>query len=116
MRSGNAWRATTASPRVPSGRYAPRLERQSVHLTTHAHQHRQRQDEVDARRPGRNLARRSLLIVGRRYDAENFLLVRPDENPTIEQHDGAEPCADADRTHSRLQRERLENAAQVALS
>src|SRR5262249_49618957 len=73
-----------------------KTERHAVSGRGHAEQQRDREHEVDARRGAGNLARFRLLFVGRGHDAEDFLLVRPDEDPHIESHDRPEPCADAD--------------------
>ena len=43
-------------------------------------------------------ARLGFLFIGGRHDAEDLLLVRPDQHPDVEQHDGAEPSADADES------------------
>src|SRR6266481_9073664 len=94
-------RATGVSNRATLADY---LERQTMRLSAHAHEHGQGQDEIDARCPARNLACRGLLLIRRRHDPEDFLLVRPDEHPHVEQHDSAEPCTDAQGPESRLQR------------
>src|SRR5688572_6188050 len=72
------------------------LERQAVRGARHAKQHRDREYVVDARCVERRLARRRLLLVGGGLEAEDLLLVRPDQDPDVEQHDRAEPGADAD--------------------
>ena len=36
-----------------------------------------------------------LLFVGGRHDPQDLLLIRPNQSPDIEQHNGAEPGADA---------------------
>ena len=62
----------------------------------HAIQHRYRQHEVGARRQHSNAASLGLGGVIHFHDAEHFLLHRPDDEPHIERHDGAEPHAGAD--------------------
>src|SRR5450631_4017251 len=90
-------RGTWAEDRRPFGRWsldhrtfgARRywLEWQTMRLTAHAEQHGYREDEVDPRGLGGDFAGGGLLIVGGRHDAQNLLLVRPDEHPYVEQHD-----------------------------
>src|SRR5271165_2223366 len=71
-------------------------EGQTVHRSHHAHQHRNGQQKVGPRGIQGDLARLGLLLIGGWHDPQNFLLVGPDQSPDIEQHDGAQPCADAD--------------------
>ncbi len=56
-------------PRPARAKSPDRLERQPVRLAAHAHHHGQRQNDIDARGPRGNLARRGLLIVRRRHQA-----------------------------------------------
>src|SRR5688500_7484827 len=71
-------------------------ERQAVRSRAHAKQHRNGENKVGARGVEGGLARLCLLLVRGLHDAEDFLLIRPDEDPHIEQHDRAQPCTDAD--------------------
>src|SRR6188768_4579010 len=60
-------------------------EEPAVTEADHAHQHRNRQDGVRPRGEERDAARLRDLV-GRRFDeAENLLLVRPDQHPDVEQ-------------------------------
>src|SRR5258708_37362827 len=90
------------------------LERQTMRLRAHAHEHGQGQDEIDARCPARNLACRRLLLIGRRHDPEDFLLVRPDEDPHVEQHDRSEPGAYPQGPKAGLQRKGKDDGTRVA--
>ena len=55
-------------------------------------------DSIVFARDARNATRRALRdLLRRRLDeTQHFLLIRPDQNPNVEQHDRAEPRADAD--------------------
>ena len=56
-------------------------------------------------REARNATRRAFAFssIGRRHHAQYLLLVRPDQYPDVEQHDGAEPGTDADRVERLVQ-------------
>src|SRR5438067_5554353 len=71
-------------------------ERQAVTGRCHAHEHRDRQHEVDAGSHAGHLACARLLLVGGGDDTQDLLLIRPDQHPNVEQHDGAQPRARAD--------------------
>ncbi len=59
----------------------------------------------DARKATRRALAFSSSVAG--FSAEDLLLIRPDQRPHVEQHDGAEPRADADAGHAVAQRERV---------
>lgn len=70
------------------------LHKEAVMSTDHAHEHGDRQHRVSARcHERRRFGAGNLLGSGLDY-AEDFFLVRPDQDPDIEQHDGAHPRAD----------------------
>src|SRR6266478_1936715 len=83
-------------------------ERQSEALPRHTHEHGDRQHEVDARGHARRLARACLLLIRRGDDAEDLFLIWPDHPPDVEEHDRAEPCANADDHESGAEREGVE--------
>jgi hypothetical protein len=64
-----------------------------------------RQHRVEARGEECRAAGLRFLFVAGLHDAQDLLLVRPDQHPHVEQHDGAEPGADADGAHAVTQQE-----------
>ena len=70
----------------------------------HEEQHGQREHRIGARCQEGDAAGFGFLLVARLHDAEDLLLVRPDQHPDVEQHDRAQPRPDPDR-HVRLLQE-----------
>src|SRR5258708_1033341 len=99
---GGRWRPRRACRFLREHRRVEEVRRR------HEEEHRDRQRRVGPRGEERDAARLVLLVVGRRNDAEDLLLVRPDQRPDVDQHDGAQPRADPDRhVGALLEAERL---------
>src|SRR5262249_48839172 len=66
---------------------------------------------VDARGDAGQVRRRSLCFGRSGHQAQNLLLVRPDDKPDIERHDQGKPHADADRVDGLMECQRLDQVA-----
>src|SRR5258708_30763078 len=85
-----------------------------MYLRAYSNENVQLYDEIDARCTASILACRGLLLIGGRHDPEDFLLVRPDENPHVEQHDRSEPGAYPQGPKAGLQRKGKDDGTRVA--